>query len=186
MPSATWFVTYGILMRLTEGVGWAMTATTSYALLPSLFPSRVATLNVSSCMSWGFLVVAPSYTLQGILFFGSGLGFTLGPPIGSLLVVVRWGRYGRVDSCPIYTFISMQIHLPATFSYFCHPTQLNHQCTSVMGACYVSLPSIPLSNLASKSSNMPELFVVCLGSWAEVGLGILVIYPSSLLTHYHR
>ena len=51
MPSATWFVMYGILMRLTEGVGWAMATTTSYALLPSLFPSRVATLTVSSCMS---------------------------------------------------------------------------------------------------------------------------------------
>lgn len=44
-----WFVLYGILLRLTEGVGWAMTCTTSYALLPALFPSRVATLTVS----WG-------------------------------------------------------------------------------------------------------------------------------------
>ena len=47
MPSSTSFVVYGILLRVTEGVGWAMSNTTIIALIPVLFPSRVGTLTVS-------------------------------------------------------------------------------------------------------------------------------------------
>ena len=47
MPSSTSFVVYGILLRVTEGVGWAMTNTTTFTLIPVLFPSRVGTLTVS-------------------------------------------------------------------------------------------------------------------------------------------
>ena len=47
MPSAALFVVYGILLRVTEGVGWAMSSTTTFALIPVLFPSHVGTLTVS-------------------------------------------------------------------------------------------------------------------------------------------
>ena len=47
MPSATLFVVYGVLLRLTEGVGWAMSNTTTLAFIPVLFPSHVGKLTVS-------------------------------------------------------------------------------------------------------------------------------------------
>ena len=47
MPPGPVFIMFGILLRLTEGVGWAMTLTTSLAFLPVLFPSHIATLTVS-------------------------------------------------------------------------------------------------------------------------------------------
>ncbi|CAI8043946.1 MFS-type transporter SLC18B1 [Geodia barretti] len=68
MPSSTSFVVYGILLRVTEGVGWAMSNTTIIALIPVLFPSRVG-------------------TLTGLIFGAIGLGYTAGPPLGSILVV---------------------------------------------------------------------------------------------------
>ena len=47
MPPGTVSVVFGILLRMTEGVGWAMTLATTFALLPSLFPSRIGTITVS-------------------------------------------------------------------------------------------------------------------------------------------
>ena len=47
MPSAASFVACGILLRVVEGVGWAMSITTTFALIPVLFPSHVGTLTVS-------------------------------------------------------------------------------------------------------------------------------------------
>ena len=40
-------VVYGVLLRLTEGVGWAMSNTTTLAFIPVLFPSHVEKLTVS-------------------------------------------------------------------------------------------------------------------------------------------
>ena len=40
MPAGAVFIVFGIVLRMTEGVGWAMVKTTSLALLPYLFPSH--------------------------------------------------------------------------------------------------------------------------------------------------
>ena len=47
MPSGTVFIVFAVLIRMIEGVGWAMTVATTFAFLPILYPSRVATLTVS-------------------------------------------------------------------------------------------------------------------------------------------
>jgi hypothetical protein len=69
MPSGTVFIVFGILLRLTEGVGWTMSTVSSFALVSHLYPSRVG-------------------TITGILLGGGGLGFTIGPPVGSVLATV--------------------------------------------------------------------------------------------------
>ena len=47
MPAGAVFIVFGIVLRMTEGVGWAMVKTTSLALLPYLFPSNIGMLTVS-------------------------------------------------------------------------------------------------------------------------------------------
>ena len=47
MPAGAVFNVFGIVLRMTEGVGWAMVKTTSLALLPYLFPSNIGMLTVS-------------------------------------------------------------------------------------------------------------------------------------------
>jgi MFS family permease len=69
MPSGVVFLVFGILLRMTEGVGWAMCTTTTLSLVAQLFPDYVG-------------------TLSGLIEVGTGLGFTAGPPIGSLLFAV--------------------------------------------------------------------------------------------------
>ena len=46
MPPGAVFVAFGIVLRSTEGVGWAMGKTTTLALLPYLYPSHVGLLAV--------------------------------------------------------------------------------------------------------------------------------------------
>ena len=46
MPSGWVFIMFCILLRLTEGVGSAMFATSLYAQLPELFPHSVGTMTV--------------------------------------------------------------------------------------------------------------------------------------------
>ena len=87
MPSATLFVVYGVLLRLTEGVGWAMSNTTTLAFIPVLFPSHVGKLTVSLK---GSKEMYCDNVNQGLIFGAIGLGYAAGPPIGSLLVVVRY------------------------------------------------------------------------------------------------
>ena len=65
MPAGTVFVVFSVLLRMTQGVGWAMCTTTTLSLLAQLFPARVGTLTVSyntvvrllgkfkSCVMWG-------------------------------------------------------------------------------------------------------------------------------------
>ena len=48
MPPGAVFVVVGIVLRSAEGVGWAMGNTTTLALLPYLYPSRVGLLSVGS------------------------------------------------------------------------------------------------------------------------------------------
>ena len=47
MSAGAVFIVFGIVLRMTEGVGWAMVKTTSLALLPYLFPSNIGMLTVS-------------------------------------------------------------------------------------------------------------------------------------------
>ena len=47
MPSGAVFLVFGILLRMTEGVGWAMYTTTTLSLLAQLFPAHVGTLTVN-------------------------------------------------------------------------------------------------------------------------------------------
>jgi MFS family permease len=65
MPPGAVFVVVGIVLRSAEGVGWAMGNTTTLALLPYLYPSRVG-------------------LLSGLLLGFEGLGYSIAPPIGSL------------------------------------------------------------------------------------------------------
>ena len=44
MPAGAVFIVFGIVLRMTEGVGWAMGKTTSLAYL---FPSNIGMLTVS-------------------------------------------------------------------------------------------------------------------------------------------
>ena len=46
MPSGWVFITFAILMRMTEGVGWSMCTTTTFSLLAQLFPTHVGTVTV--------------------------------------------------------------------------------------------------------------------------------------------
>ena len=48
MPPGAVFVLFGVAMRVAEGVGWAMGRITALALLPSLYPSHIGLLTVSS------------------------------------------------------------------------------------------------------------------------------------------
>ena len=48
MPAGKVFIVFGILLRMTEGVGWAMCTTTTLSLVAQLFPDRVGTLTVSN------------------------------------------------------------------------------------------------------------------------------------------
>ena len=47
MPAGAVFIVFGIVLRMTEGVGWAMSKITSLAILPDLYPSHVGLLTVS-------------------------------------------------------------------------------------------------------------------------------------------
>ena len=47
MPLGVVFLVFGILLRMTEGVGWAMSTTTTLSLIAQLFPDYVGTLSVS-------------------------------------------------------------------------------------------------------------------------------------------
>jgi MFS family permease len=69
MPPGAVFVVFAIVLRSTEGVGWAMGKTTTLALLPYLYPSHVG-------------------LLSGLILGFEGVGYAIGPPIGSLLVSV--------------------------------------------------------------------------------------------------
>jgi len=46
MPSGWIFILFGVLLRMMEGVGFAMFDTATYALLAELFPNNVATVTV--------------------------------------------------------------------------------------------------------------------------------------------
>ena len=46
MPSGWIFALFGILLRMTEGVGLAMFITASFTLLPELYPTRVGLVKV--------------------------------------------------------------------------------------------------------------------------------------------
>ena len=85
MPSTQMFVIFGILLRLVEGVGWAMCETANFALMPQLFPSRIATVNVSLLFYVSCLLF---FVRQGIMAVGGGMGYAAGPPVGSLLFIV--------------------------------------------------------------------------------------------------
>ena len=47
MPAGVVFLVFAILLRMTEGLGWAMCTTTIFSLLAQLFPTRVGTLTAS-------------------------------------------------------------------------------------------------------------------------------------------
>ena len=47
MPLGWILVLFGILFRMTEGVGLAMFITASFTLLPELYPTRVRLVKVS-------------------------------------------------------------------------------------------------------------------------------------------
>ena len=59
MPSGWVFIMFCILLRLTEGVGSAMFATSLYAQLPELFPHSVGTMSV--CVILILIVVLYDY-----------------------------------------------------------------------------------------------------------------------------
>lgn len=42
------FITFAVLLRLTEGVGSSMAITAIYTLLPELFPNRVGLVTVTN------------------------------------------------------------------------------------------------------------------------------------------
>ena len=48
MPSGWIFAFFGILLRMTEGVGLAMFITASFTLLPELYPTRVGLVKVNN------------------------------------------------------------------------------------------------------------------------------------------
>ena len=47
MPAGVVFLVFAILLRMTEGLGWAMFTTTTFSLLAQLFPTRIGTLTAS-------------------------------------------------------------------------------------------------------------------------------------------
>jgi MFS family permease len=69
MPYGWVFITFAVLLRMTEGVGSALSFTAIYTLLPELFPNRVG-------------------LVTGLFELGSGLGYAIGAPIGGLLYTV--------------------------------------------------------------------------------------------------
>lgn len=52
IPSGWIFIISAILMRITEGIGWAMCTTTTFSLLIQFFPAHVATAMVSLASIW--------------------------------------------------------------------------------------------------------------------------------------
>ena len=47
MPPGAVFVVFGVALRMTEGVGWAMGKITALAMVPYLYPSHIGFLTVS-------------------------------------------------------------------------------------------------------------------------------------------
>ena len=47
MPAGGSFIVFGILLGMTESVGWAMSKITAMAILPDLYPSHVGLQTVS-------------------------------------------------------------------------------------------------------------------------------------------
>ena len=73
---------------MMEGVGWGVCITTIFALLPQLFPSRVGTFSVSLLSSQSQNNSSTFETSQGVVVGGIGIGYTIGPLIGSAFVTV--------------------------------------------------------------------------------------------------
>ena len=48
LPSGAVFVVCSVALRAVEGVGWTMSAVSTLALVPNLFPSHIGTVTVSN------------------------------------------------------------------------------------------------------------------------------------------
>ena len=69
LPANWLFPTICVLLRCTEGLGFAMLATAIFTILPVFFPNSVA-------------------KIVAVFDIASGLGFALGPPLGGVLYQV--------------------------------------------------------------------------------------------------
>ena len=57
MPSGWIFALFGILLRMTEGVGLAMFITASFTLLPELYPTRVGLVKVNKLITICYMII---------------------------------------------------------------------------------------------------------------------------------